>query len=183
MNNNAALGEILYIISNYYKGKIDSSKLIWGKKYRNSLRDALDIMNLIVCNIGADIQMKKNEIDELYNFIIKNIGTIFIKPKVNLEDIPCILLDGTENEILTKKQLQIQNIMSDILYECKELLFNRNRNYKKKIKSLLMVLHNLPMVYVNSQKNRIFDVNLFEVSDDEALSYAESYLESNNSLN
>ena len=183
MNNNAALGEILYIISNYYKGKIDSSKLIWGKEYRSSLGEALDIMNLIVCNIGADSQMKKNEIDSLYNFIIKNIGTVFIKPKVNLEDIPCILLDGTENEILTKKQLQIQNIMSDILHECKELLFYKKRNYKKKIKYLLMALHNLPMVYVKPQKNRIFGVNIFEVRDDEALSYAESYSESKNSLN
>lgn len=73
--------------------------------------------------------------------------------------------------------------MSDILHECKELLFNRNRNYKKKIKYLLMALHNLPMVYVKPQKNRIFGVNIFEVSDDEALSYAESYSGSKNSLN
>lgn len=47
MDKNAVLGELLYIVSSFEKGRIRSSGF-WKKEYVNSLKESLKIMELLL---------------------------------------------------------------------------------------------------------------------------------------
>jgi hypothetical protein len=79
MDKNAVLGELIYVIANYEKGRV-KPKGVWTKRYKKSLQQSMDILkrvtNLLI------IQKKIVYLHEDIICLIKaNIGTIFPSDK------------------------------------------------------------------------------------------------------
>ena len=56
MKNISAFAELLYIVSNFEKGRVKSS-CFWNRKYVKSLESSLEIMGLLI-----DIISENNEV-------------------------------------------------------------------------------------------------------------------------
>jgi len=86
MDKNAELGEILYILSNYKKGKIKTS-VIWRKKYINSLKKSLEIMKIMVALLRVNYTISAKEITPILNYYKENVGKIFPVSNVDIDNL------------------------------------------------------------------------------------------------
>ena len=76
MNNIYNFAELLYLISNFEKGRVTSSG-IWGRKYVNSFKKSLDIMSLLLNLMSRTRNITQDDIHILKHFMQKNDGVIF----------------------------------------------------------------------------------------------------------
>ena len=72
----SAVAELLYVISNYEKGRVRSSG-IWDRKYVESLNKSLEIKSLLTNLILENREISQDEIHFLQVFIHENKGIIF----------------------------------------------------------------------------------------------------------
>ena len=72
----STIAELLYVVSNFEKGRVKSSG-IWNRKYIKSLKESLEIMSLLTNLLSENKEISKDEMRLLKEFIQKNKGIIF----------------------------------------------------------------------------------------------------------
>ncbi len=171
MKKGSTLGELLYIISNFEKGRIKPFG-IWNQKYKKSFNKSLEIICLLVKLISTDTIISKDEFKCLQDFICQNVGIIFVQ-ETDYEN----LFDEmrTFNYKLTGYD-EIMKLMRDIVYEIQKLLISKPNKYKIKILYLLGAFHNLPKVFLNPKEKTIYNLKIPSIDLQESIQYANSYL-------
>lgn len=175
MDKNAVLGELLYLISRYEKARVPTG-LFWKKEYIDSLKKSLDIMIVLVNLLGRKQDVMSNEIKPIIEFF-QEYSTIIVKANTNFTTL------FSDNSINLKNYCDnyidyrpIYCLMNQIVNECKHLLGERKRKYKRKIYYLLMAFHNLPRAYLNSKAKTIYNIQEKPISVEDAMQYSISYL-------
>lgn len=131
MKDSAMLGELLYVISDYEKGRINTSKL-WNKRYKTSLKNSLYIMRIIIAKLTNET-VSCQETELLCKFIKSNIGVIFPEPIMNFDVLADKLFECQISKELIDTYAQINNLVRQIVAECDYLISSKGRNYKQKL--------------------------------------------------
>lgn len=154
------IGELLYIGIVAEKGRCYGVR--WRFGYRrilkrhiialNELQKCLYLTDEKVLNITIKkfitICEKNNEIGKFYDFSVKQVDELKIGK--NYEEI-----NQFTNELFC-----------DLLKEIKKLYIN-----KRKVYDLLSALHNLPRVYLGSDKETLCDLKQQAISEEDAIKY------------
>lgn len=177
MDKDAVLGELLYIISNYEKSRIPVSKF-WKKIYIKSLRESIEIMELLLLLIEKEGDISVKEMVPFFDYYKRSkcpqFRLIGVDLKELMQDTSRILLVGnaTHSEI----NIVIINFMKKIIIECNFLIKNKERGYKLKIYYLLAAFHNLPRAFIDTTKETLFNNGTRPISSEEAIEYSLSYI-------
>ena len=171
MKNISAFAELLYVVSNFEKGRVKSSG-VWRRKYVNSLKKSLEIMALLTNLISENKEISQDEMRSLQEFIHENKGVIFS----GAGNIDALLDDKNDVGFLSNDFEDVIKLMNDILLEIKNLLSIKSKNYKSKIAYLLRAFHNLPKVFLDPNDTTVFNLNIQPIARQEAIQYAGSYL-------
>ncbi len=171
MKKKSAFAELLYVVSNFEKGRVKSSG-IWNKKYVKSLESSIEIMTLLTNLISGNKEISQNEIHFLQDFIHKNKGIIF-----NNEGNIDVIFDDKNDFIPSSNDFEEPiKLMNYIIIEIKNLLRTKSKNYKIKISYLLKAFHNLPKVFLDPKDTRVFNLDIHPIDQQEAVQYAFSYI-------
>lgn len=174
MDKFAVLGEVLYIISNYEKGRIKTVG-IWSCRYKKSLRESLEMMSRITELLADDINVSAKELLPIMEFYRRKLNIIF--PVCGSF---CIEKDGIKelkvqnNQNVSRKE--VTDFMRKILRECFDLLEHKGRRYKYRISYLLRAFHNLPKVYLDATTETLCNIGIPAISEEDAIHYANSYM-------
>jgi len=171
MTNIPAIAELLYIVSNFEKGRVKSCG-VWKRKYVKSLKCSLEIMTLLTNLISSNKEISQDEISCLQRFICENNGIIF-SCKGNIDALSD---DNNDSKFSPHNFEDVINLMNDIILEIKTLLCAKPKNYKTKISYLLRAFHNLPRVFLDSSGVKVFELDAHSISGQEAIQCAISYL-------
>lgn len=171
MKNISAFAELLYVVSNFEKGRVKSSG-IWNRKYVQSLKKSLEIMELLTNLISANKEISQEEIRFLQGFIHENNGVIFSGEG----NINALFGDKNDFVFLSNDFEDVIKLMKDIILEIKNLLCTKSKNYKTKISYLLRAFHNLPKVFLDPNDAKVFNLDIQPIAQQEAIQYAFSYL-------
>ena len=177
MDKNAVLGELLYIISNYEKGRIKTTG-IWSKKYKNSLKKSLEIMQLLIYFLKTNKNITVEEMQPIFDYYKQNTYKIFPQSTIDFDDYISNDAKIFLNTVYTDKNasLRVVEYMESMIKKCDMLLDDKEKQYKVKISSLIKAFHNLPKVYLNPTAQTLFNIGIKPISEDEAIDYAESYI-------
>ena len=174
----AVLGELLYVISNYEKGRI-KTRAVWNKSYKNSLRKSIEIMQKATSFMKDNRDITVEEMQPILEFYKKNSLVIFpdsteiiYEQVTNINDVVFCEQDGKE-----KLNLEIIEYMETILERCNKALISREKHYKYKISCLLKAFHNLPKVFLNPATQTLGNIGIQPISEKEAIDYAKSYID------
>ena len=172
----AVLGELLYIVSNFEKGRYKTEGL-WSIRYKTSLRESLFFMLTIVQLIKKDICFSESTRGAIVCFYKKNINIIFHHSNFNI-DVFADVLEKTYICSLADEQSCVIGLMEKILYKCIELQNMRFLKHKQKreLSLLLKSLHNLPRAFFDPSKHALCDAYVSALQPREAISFATSYL-------
>ncbi len=178
MEASAILGELLYIVSNFEKGRFKTNK-IWNIRYKTSLRESLFFMLKIVQIIKKDIHLSDTTIGDISHFYKKNINIIFCKNSFDIDELTSVL-KNLYIPPLEDEKICVIVLMEKILNECITLHSKSFLNYKRKqeLSLLLKSLHNLPRVFFNTSKQILCDSYVSALQPSEAISFALTYLKS-----
>lgn len=171
----AVLGELLYIISNYEKGRIKSRGL-WNIKYMNSLNESLSCMSIILKIIEKPNEDHSAKLFYIKEFCKKNEFVIFPTGDLHLLDH---IAKTSHEEDLDDEDVNIVYIMKRIIDECIILLQTKSKGYKLRLATLLKSFHNLPRVFLNRSPKKIYNINTKPITTRDALLYASSYIDLN----
>lgn len=177
MDKNAVLGELLYIISNYEKGRIKTTG-IWRKQYKNSLKKSLEIMQLLVYFLKTNKNITIEEMQPIFDYYKQNTYKIFPQSTIVFDDYISNETNIFLNTVYKEKNasLRVVEYMESILKKCDTLLVDKDRQYKMKVSSLIKAFHNLPKVYLDPTVKTLCNIGIQPISEDEAIDYAESYI-------
>jgi len=176
MDKFAVLGELLYIISNYEKGRLKTTG-IWSRRYINSLRESLEMMGRITELLAEDTDVSQEEIMPIMEFYRQNLNIIF-----PASESAWIGEDGLKELEVKKDQSQTAGReevichMRKILSECFDLLERKGRRYKYRLFYLLMAFHNLPKVYLDATAETLCNIGISAISEEDAIKHANSYM-------
>lgn len=165
MEKYTLFGEILYLISNYEKGRCNPVKL-WNSMYKKSLFASLTFMNRIVDSVFIETYVPP---EELYKILLE------AKDKIHCDKD--LLIKWTQIGSIpifsnaTVPYPDINQLMSKILLQSIAYLKKTNRHNKKEIWYLLHAFHNLPKVYFNGEISDLGN-KLIPISPETALEYA-----------
>ena len=169
----AILGELLYIIANYEKGRI-KSRGFWTKKYTISLNESLCCMSNILDLMKNPKNIQQSKLLTIKEFCYKNELIIF--PQGDLSR-----LDNVANQLgannLSDKDAEIICKMNSIVDKCIVLLREKNTGYKEQLSCLLKAFHNLPKVFIDYSKQTVYNINTNSLKAPDALLYASSYID------
>lgn len=169
----AVLGEILYIVSTYEKGRIKTCGF-WTKKYLISLSDSLYCMSIIIHCMKNPMDIQQSELLSIKNFCKKNECVIF--PQTNLTR-----LDNIFNELqvgnLSDEDAFVIHKMNLIVDECIMLLRRKTGGNKKRLSCLIKALHNLPRVFLDCTKQTVYNINAKRIQAEDALLYSSGYID------
>lgn len=183
MDKNAVLGEILFIISMYEKGRVKKASQFWSRKYIKSIYDSIIIMKTLICLIEKDQDVSFGEMLPVLKFVNNNVGKIFserIDTSAIYSDRARAVLEYDNTKSRDDKELIA--LMNKILIECEKILENRSSNYKQQIIYLLMAFHNLPKAYLDPSKTTFFNIGIRGISKSNAIADAYAYIEIMNKL-
>ena len=169
----AVFGELLYIISNYEKGRINT-RGFWKKKYIDSLNESLNCMSTIVQLMKSPSNIEQPMLLSIIHFCDRNICIIF--PKANLKQLDYITMEFRSN-FPHDEYADIINLMDRMITECIALLKRKNHGYKNRLSCLLKAFHNLPKVFLDSSKQTLFNINTNSICLKDANAYSSSYID------
>ena len=170
------LGELLYIISNYEKGRVKATG-IWGPRYKKSLQESLEMMSKIIELLAEDEDVSHEEMRPIMEFCRRKINIIF--PANTLDSINkdlMISLTASKNRKLKASKSEVIFYMRKIVKKCFDLLDSKERGYKCQISYLLMAFHNLPKVYLDVTAETLCNIGVHSISEEDAIEYANSYM-------
>ena len=139
------IGELMYIICNYDKGK--TQKKLWNKKlYHKLMTDVYFCRNFLEILYGAPIDtnyffskfsvLEKEKIDQ--KFFMSEYG--------KMEEI---LKEGKVE--LTEKEKEICSVMLNEIIKIHLLLLEKNKNHKTAIKNTFKAIHNIPKILIDAE--------------------------------
>lgn len=171
MKNISAFAELLYVVSNFEKGRIKSSG-IWKRKYVKALKNSLEIMVLLTHLISTNKEISQDEIRFLQGFIHQNNGVIFSgEGNINA------LIDNKKEFGFSSHDFEnVIKMMNDIILEIQNLLSTKTKKYKTKISYLLKAFHNLPRAFLDPNDATVFNLGFQPISPKDAIEYSCSYL-------
>jgi hypothetical protein len=173
MNIYAVLGELLYIISNYEKGRI-RTRGFWTRKYTVSLNESLYCMSIILQLMRTPTNIPQSKLLSIKEFCKKNEFVVFPRGDLTrLDDIVNVLqIDNLsdENDCIICK-------MNSIVNECIMLLKGKSKGYKDRLSCLIKAFHNLPRVFLDCSKQTVYNINAKSIQAQDALLYASSYID------
>ena len=176
MDKLPALGELLYIISNYEKGRIKTTG-IWGIKYKKSLLESLEIMSKIIELLAGDKDVSHEEMMPIMQFCRKNINIIFSTKTLDItNENSMICLAASKDQCKMSSKSEVIFCMREITNRCFDLIANKEKGYKLQIFYLLMAFHNLPKVYLDVKAETLCNIGVCPISEEEAIKYAKSYI-------
>ena len=168
--------ELLYIISNYEKGRCDTNKT-WKKKYAKSLKESIKIMKYILDIMYNKQYVTKKDFLPIFDFCKENNGVIFgnnnFNEKIFIDETVIFSLDFN---LRNRESYEIINLMHNIIDECIFLLESKERKHKIRISYLLKAFHNLPRAFIKSTNQTFFNLNILSLSHNEALTCAKFYI-------
>lgn len=172
VNKHFFLGEALYRLSVYEKGRCNPSKIWWTKKYVTQLVNSINFM-------GEMIQSLSDENITPYDYeIVRKI----IESKKMLCFNEALLNQLKENnyDLSSIDNLssykEVNQLMSNIIEQLKQTIKLLNKKNKQKIWYLLQALHNLPRVYLSPRQESMFNYPSSSITFDVALECAQNYL-------
>ena len=178
MDKNAVLGELLYIVSSFEKGRIRSSGF-WKKEYVNSLKESLKIMELLLSLLRADRDITVEEMLPFFDYYKKGICHTFPPIKVNLEELlqepSKVML--VKNGVFDEAEIIVMDFMEKIIIECNLLIKNKGKRYKMKMDYLLRAFHNLPIAFFDKTKQTLFNNMMWQITCEQAIEYSLYYIE------
>lgn len=176
MEANAILGELLYIVSNFEKGRFKTN-IFWSRGYKISLRESLFFMLTIVQLMKNDICLDDSTRGDIIDFYKNNTNIIFCQSNLEVAEFTDILTKLYMRPP-TDEQRCVIGLMYKILNECITLQSRSilNHKHKKQLSLLLKSLHNLPRVFFNSSKQTLCNSYVSALQPSEAISFALSYL-------
>ena len=98
MDKFPVLGELLYIISNYEKGRVKATG-IWGPRYKKSLQESLEMMSKIIELLAEDEDVSHEEMRPIMEFCRRKINIIF----------PANTLDSINKDLMISLTASIQS--------------------------------------------------------------------------
>lgn len=148
----------LYILSNYEKGKLRTSRPISIREKRR-LKTSVEIMSMIL----SELECKDCQTEQINIFIDRHRGVIF--------PIDCNHCETLLYTNYSDKQKEILKLMDSLLYSM-GLILSEFWIGKKKMQELFYLLHafhNLPKAFFN-RSSKLF------MSCDDVLKYANEWL-------
>lgn len=155
MNNK--LIELLYIISNYQKGKISFHRL-WNRKYVDLIKETINILKKIL--ILIKFRNKKLEL-EVLTYIERNRR--FFWEEDEILDLSHLFFIDEKKECI-KENIKYLEYMFLVLEESYLVLEKKEKKYKLKIYYLFMIIHNIPRIYIENDYNFYFNINMMPIS-------------------
>lgn len=169
----AVLGELLYIISNYEKGRI-KTRGFWTKKYTVSLNESLYCMSIILHLMRNPMSIQQSKLLSIKEFCKKNELIIFPQgDPTRLDDI----VNELQIDNLSDEDASIIYKMNSIVDECIVLLRGKRTGYKERLSCLIKAFHNLPRVFLDCSKQTVYNINAKSIQAQDALLYASSYID------
>lgn len=171
MERLSVYGEILYLGYSFEKGRCSIGR--WKRKYRKEV-----YIHLIFLEKVLELMMEKNaKADEILLMTFRN----FLKKQENIGKHYPLSLNGkkildkekklvyAENEDFSNELINflMYEMTNDCLIEIKKTFVN-----KKRIKMLFRALHNLPRAYLRENSKIFCDINIPQISQNEAIEYS-----------
>ena len=172
MDMYAVFGELLYIISNYEKGRI-KSRGFWSRKYIASLNESLYYISIILQLMITPPPFQQATLLSIKKFCEQNELTIFPRGDLTLLDD---IENATRTDDLRDEYVDIVCKMRNIVDECIVLLREKRKGYKGQIAFLIKSFHNLPRVFLDPSKRTIYNINAKPIHVHDAILYASSYI-------
>lgn len=178
VDKNAVIGELLYVISNYEKGRITTSK-IWTRKYMESLEHSLEVMRILLLLLETDCSLTSEEMYPVFHYLRENCHKFWSGDGQTIDIINCPsnITFWATNDVNQDYRVVI-DMMKKINTQCVFLVRQNGRNRKKQLYFLLHALHNLPKVFLNPQEQTLFNLGIHPISTENAIQYAKSYIDS-----
>lgn len=172
VNKHFFLGETLYRLSVYEKGRCDSSKIRWTKKYVTQLVNSINFMGEMIQSLSDE-----NITSHDYEIVRKSVENkemfCFNETLLNQWQENNYALSSINNLSSYK---EVNQLMSYIIEQLKQTIISLNKKNKRNIWYLLQALHNLPKVYLNPQQESMFNYPSSSITVDVALGCALTYL-------
>lgn len=172
MDKQFFLGEALYRLSVYEKGRCTPGKLWWKKKYVTQLVNSIGFMSEMIQSLSdenitsRDYEMVKKIVENKELFYFNE--TLLNQLKENNYSLSSI------HNLSSYKE--VNQLMSSIIEQLNYTVKSLNKKNKQKIWYLLQALHNLPKVYLRSQQELMLDYPSSPISCAIALECAQNYL-------
>ena len=151
------------MISVYEKGRI-SSKKIWRRRYVNSLKSSICVMNLLVSIIKSNKKLTDVEFKGLDNYFNNRVK---ILPSGVYEKI----FEAYQSGILFQFEVdkvgyEFLDLMEINLEKCSDLLSKKSKNYKTKVFYLLQAIHNIPRYFFAKGRDSFFGISISDIDVD-----------------
>lgn len=180
MEKYTTLGELLYVGFVYEKGRCTSSG-VWRMSYRKSLLNHIELLyKIAICMIADSTLEEVNSLLQDTVIQIMNNPVLKLHYPITKYSISCMEKDARiikyvekRNECSGVNNLIVQ-LLEDLLIELKKTFVKD----KKRVKMLIMSLHNLPRVYINSTYETFCNLKMNAISPDEAIEYAKLCMDS-----
>lgn len=165
------LGEVLYRLTVYEKGRVYSKKW-WSRKHVTSLMNSITLMNEVIQSLSEE--NITNHDYKLVEKIVENRELFLFDEKLlNRWRDNHYALSSIDNLSIFQ---DVNQLMNNIVVELKDTIKIQNKENKLKIWYLLQGFHNLPKVYFNPEKESILGNHHPPILCDVALECAQRYL-------
>ena len=180
MEKFSCFGELIYIGFVAEKGRCNSVG-IWKFTYKKSFNKHIEILNkLIQClSINEITDNDFNVLQELVNLIQRDelIGKYYPIPQNTIAEIAQFNKSLINTVEISNNYNRINMLMTEIATEILRLLDAGLFVNKEKILMLLRAIHNLPRVYLGSNKKTLCNLCLPSIHTVEAIEYCFSCLD------
>lgn len=172
VNKHFFLGEALYRLSVYEKGRCTPNKIWWTKKYVTQLVDSINFMDEMVKSV-SDENITAHDYEIVRKILESKKIFCFDETLLNQWKENNYALSSIHNLSSYK---EVNQLMINIIEQLKQTIKSLNKKNKQNIWYLLQALHNLPKVYLSSRQESMFNYPVSSITFDVALECAKNYL-------
>ncbi len=167
MDKQAAIGELLYLISNTQKAVLNTRKT-WTRKYVKSIHLFLDTTEKLLFLLETDAPVTIESISfafdvlEAKHLTVSKKALYFWKQERPLQ-----------NRVLSQKHKHVIKLMLEILYDIRQQLSLKSSMDKNKIWYMIHSFHNLALVFLYKRESLLFENLRFSpLSIEQGIEYA-----------
>jgi len=176
VNKHFFLGEALYRLSVYEKGRCNPGKIRWTKEYVTQLVNSIELMSEIVQSL-SDEDITFHDYETIRKSVESRDISYFNEALLKQWQESNYSLSSIHDLSPYKEVNQLMNNIIEQLKQTMESLKKSfNKKNKEKIWFLLQAFHNLPKVYLSTQQESVFKYQSFPITVYVALECAQIYL-------
>lgn len=172
VNKHFLIGEALYRLSVYEKGRCAPSNIWWTKKYVTQLVDSINFMGEMVKAL-SDENITSHDYEIIRKCVQKKEIFYFNEVLLNQCKENTYFLSAHHN---LSDYKEVNQLMSNIIEQLKQATQSLKRKNKYKIWYLLQALHNLPRVYLRPVPDALINFQIPPMTVDTAIECARNYL-------